>query len=149
MTVEEAIQTTSFESPAHKAAINIMYVAYRVKTFVSAQLKGFGLTPEQYNVLRILKGKHPAAMCVRDIGSRMIERSSNVPRIIDRLEQKQWVVRQQSGADRRETIVQLTPAALQLLQTIKPTMDDAHRHMSQMSPQDLVLLNSLLDNYLK
>ncbi|TAD86136.1 MAG: MarR family transcriptional regulator [Bacteroidetes bacterium] len=148
MTVEEAIQTNSFESPAHKAAINIMYVAYRVKTFVSGQLKGFGLTPEQYNVLRILNGKHPAAMCVKDIGSRMIERSSNVPRIIDRLEQKQWVVRQQSGADRRETIVQLTPAALQLLQTIKPTMDDAHRQMSQMSPQDLVLLNSLLDNYL-
>ena len=149
MTVEEAIQTASFESPAHKAAINIMYVAYRVKTYVSGQLKGFGLTPEQYNVLRILKGKHPAAMCVRDIGSRMIERSSNVPRIIDRLEQKQWVLRQQSGTDRRETIVQLTPSALELLQNIKPIMDEAHGQMSKMSPQDLVLLNSLLDNYLK
>jgi DNA-binding MarR family transcriptional regulator len=148
MKLEEAIQTNGFESAAHKAAVNLMFVAYHVKTFVSQRLKTHDLTPEQYNVLRILKGKHPQAMCVKDVNGRMIERSSNVPRIIDRLVQKQLVERSQSGADRRETNISLTQNGLDRLLAVKPSMERINQEMSSLPEADLNELNNLLDRYL-
>ena len=148
MTLEEAIQSTGFNSQAHKAAINVMYVAYMVKTQVSLALKAFNLTPEQYNVLRILKGKHPDAMCVKDIAGRMIERNSNVPRIIDRLEAKFLVSRHQSDTDRRETIIEITESGLDLLEKAYPVMVSSNAGLSSMSEADLKQLNHLLDRYL-
>ena len=88
MKLEQAIQSEKFETQVQKAGLNVLYTAWWLKTIVSKELKEFGLTHEQYNVLRILKGKYPELMCVRDIGNRMIEKSSNVPRIIDRLNLK-------------------------------------------------------------
>ena len=82
MKLEEAIKSTKFKSEVHKAVLHILYTAWWLKSVGAKELKEFGLTHEQYNVLRILKGKHPEQMCVRDIASRMIEKSSNVPRII-------------------------------------------------------------------
>ena len=91
--LEIAIQSTKFKNEVHKAGLNILYTAWWLKTITVKELKEFGLTHEQYNVLRILKGKYPDQMCVRDIASRMIEKSSNVPRIIDRLELKKLMMR--------------------------------------------------------
>ena len=85
MKLEQAIQSNKFKNEVHKAGLNILYTAWWLKTVMSRELKEFGLTHEQYNVLRILKGKYPEQMCVRDIACRMIEKSYNVPRIIDRL----------------------------------------------------------------
>ena len=59
MKLEEAIQTNKFKSEVHKASINLMYSAWWIKTILTKELKEYGLTHEQYNVLRILKGKHP------------------------------------------------------------------------------------------
>jgi DNA-binding MarR family transcriptional regulator len=83
--LEQAIQSNKFKNEMHKASLNILYTAWWLKTQMSKVLKEFGLTHEQYNVLRILKGKYPEQLCVKDISCRMIEKSSNVPRIIDRL----------------------------------------------------------------
>lgn len=149
MTLQEAIKSSGFKSEHQKAALNIMYVAYRVKTFISQHLKQFDLTPEQYNVLRILKGKYPDEMCVKDIADRLIERSSNVPRIIDRLVIKKLVRRIQSGSDRRETIIQITQAGINLLIAADPTVDDANKDLTEMNNTDLKTLNELLDRYLK
>mgnify|MGYP007028601228 CR=1 FL=1 len=57
--LEQAIQSTKFKSETHKAGLNILYTAWWLKTSFSQALKEYGLTHEQYNVLRILKGKHP------------------------------------------------------------------------------------------
>ena len=57
--LEEAIQSTKFKNEVHKAGLNILYTAWWLKTVMSKELKEFGLTHEQYNVLRILKGKYP------------------------------------------------------------------------------------------
>lgn len=100
----------------HKAGLNILYTAWWLKTIMSKELKEYGLTHEQYNVLRILKGQHPEQVCVREIAGRMIEKNSNVPRIIDRLETKKLVKRIVSSADRRETLIVITPAGLNILE---------------------------------
>ena len=96
MKLEQAIQSTKFKSEVQKAILNVLYTAWWLKSVGSKELKEFGLTHEQYNVLRILKGKYPDQICVRDIACRMIERNSNVPRIIDRLEIKKLVKRSTS-----------------------------------------------------
>jgi DNA-binding MarR family transcriptional regulator len=114
--LEEAIKSNKFRNEVHKAGLNILYTAWWLKTLMSKELKEYGLTHEQYNVLRILKGKHPEQICVKEIACRMIEKNSNVPRIIDRLETKKLVKRTSSDADRRETVVVLTPAGINILQ---------------------------------
>lgn len=126
-----------------------MYTAYHVKSRISMVLKDYGLTPEQYNVLRILKGKHPVQMCVKDIAERLIERSSNVPRIVDRLELKKLVKRSQSGIDRRETVITLAQAGINLLEAVNPVLETSHDQISDMSEADIRQLNELLDRYLK
>jgi DNA-binding MarR family transcriptional regulator len=149
MNVQEAIKSSGFKNEKQKAAINIMYTAYEVKSRISRVLKDYGLTPEQYNVLRILKGKYPDQMCVKDVAQRMIERSSNVPRIVDRLELKKLVKRSQSGNDRRETVMVLTQAGINLLDAVSPVLETSHDKISTMSESELGQLNSLLDRYLK
>lgn len=130
-----------------KAAINIMYTAYQVKCSVSDALKEYGLTAEQYNVLRILKGKYPDQMCVKDIAGRMIERSSNVPRIIDRLELKKLVQRSTSAEDKRETVITLTQAGIDMLGMVNGVIEDANDKVCHLNEEELVQLNDLLDRY--
>jgi DNA-binding MarR family transcriptional regulator len=114
--LEQAIKSNKFRNEVHKAGLNILYTAWWLKTVMSKELKEYGLTHEQYNVLRILKGKHPEQICVKEIACRMIEKSSNVPRIIDRLEIKKLVKRTSSASDKRETVIVLTQAGINILQ---------------------------------
>jgi len=113
---------------------------------VSKELKSLGLTHEQYNVLRILKGKHPEAMCVKDIGNRMIEPSSNVPRIVDRLVAKKYVVRSTSAIDKRETVITLTNVGLDALQAATNKVDDLFTSSLHLPEEDAIKLNTLLEN---
>ncbi len=113
--LEEAIKSNKFKNEVHKAGLNILYTAWWLKTIMSRELKEYGLTHEQYNVLRILKGKYPEQICVREIACRMIEKNSNVPRIIDRLETKKLVKRSNSANDKRETVITLTQAGINIL----------------------------------
>jgi DNA-binding MarR family transcriptional regulator len=145
MKLEEAIKSTKFKSEVHKAGLNILYTAWWLKTMMSKELKDFGLTHEQYNVLRILKGKHPEQMCVKDIACRMIEKNSNVPRIIDRLELKKLVKRNTSASDKRETVVILTSAGINILGLSTERVNKVTEDMIIMDDSTAKDLNELLD----
>lgn len=143
--LEDAIQSHNFRSERQKAGLHILFTAYQLKCKVSATLKPFDLTAEQYNVLRILKGKHPEAMCVKDIAGRMIERSSNVPRIIDRLVAKKLVKRTQSKEDKRETMMALTDKGLALLESSSLQMNETFEGILRLSNEEANILNDLLE----
>ena len=143
--LEEALKTNRFQSERHKASLNIMYTAYWMKSHVSQALKESGLTAEQFNVLRILKGSDPKAMCVKDIGSRMIEKSSNVPRIIDRLVIKKLVKRFTSEEDKRETMVQLTERGILLLEKTNKQVSEMTDGVIGLSEEDALKLNEILE----
>ena len=145
MKLEQAIQSTKFKSEVHKAVLHILYTAWWLKTQSAKELKEFGLTHEQYNVLRILKGKYPEQMCVRDIASRMIEKNSNVPRIIDRLELKKWVERSTSQLDKRETVITITKAGIDILEASTLVMDERMSKQFQLPEEEAVTLNLLLE----
>jgi DNA-binding MarR family transcriptional regulator len=143
--LEQAIKSTKFKNETHKASLNILYTAWWLKTTMSKSLKEYGLTHEQYNVLRILKGKYPEQMCVRDIACRMIEKSSNVPRIIDRLEIKKLVIRTTSQLDKRETVITITAGGLVLLAATTVSMESLFDETLELSETDAKTLNQLLE----
>lgn len=143
--LEQAIQSTKFKSEVHKAGLNILYTAWWLKTVMSKEMKEFGLTHEQYNVLRILKGKYPEQMCVRDIACRMIEKNSNVPRIIDRLELKKLVKRANSAIDKRETVITLTQSGMTILNATTAIVDKLMDGLLTINEKDAAELNQLLE----
>jgi len=115
----------------------------------SKELKKYGLTSEQFNVLRILKGKHPEQMCVRDVVGRMIEKNSNVPRIIDRLELKKLVKRSTSPNDKRETAISLTEAGINILELATGKVNKVFEDTIVMKETSAEALNKLLEEIRK
>lgn len=145
MKLEEAIQSVKFKNQTQKAGLNILYTAWWLKTVMSRELKQFGLTHEQYNVLRILKGKSPDEMCVKDIAGRMIEKSSNVPRILDRLVLKKLVKRATDANDKRHTVMTLTAAGFNILEQSTKKIDDLFARLIEMDETSATKLNNLLE----
>jgi len=147
--LEQAIQTSKFKNEQHKATINILYTTYWLKTHVSSCMKQYDITMEQFNVLRILRGMHPEKMCVKNIGSRMIEKSSNVPRIIDRLEAKKMVERVTSAEDKRESLISLTEKGIINLDLASKTLEEINARIIGITEEEAVVMNNLLDKMRK
>lgn len=145
MKLEQAIKSTKFKSEVQKAGLNILYTAWWLKTIMSKELKEYGLTHEQYNVLRILKGRYPDQICVRDIACRMIERNSNVPRIIDRLEVKKLVKRSSSAEDKRETVITITAAGINILEITTAQINKMYEATISIDETSAATLNGLLE----
>jgi DNA-binding MarR family transcriptional regulator len=143
--LEQAIKSVNFKDETHKAGLNILYTAWWLKTLMSRELKNFGLTHEQYNVLRILKGKSPDDMCVKDIAGRMIEKSSNVPRIIDRLVLKKLVKRTTDLNDKRHTVMSLTAAGTNILELSTQRINQVFEQTILMDEASATQLNDLLE----
>jgi DNA-binding MarR family transcriptional regulator len=145
MKLEEALQTSNFKDAKHKASLNILYTAWWLKSAISKELKAFGLTHEQYNVMRILKGKSPETMCVKDIAGRMIEKGTNVPRIIDKLVDKKLVKRATDIHDKRHTVMQLTASGLVLLEKVTRKINQVADTLMDLSDKEADQLNLILE----
>ncbi|HMP93467.1 MAG TPA: MarR family transcriptional regulator [Phnomibacter sp.] len=148
MKLEQAIQTRGFKTELHKAVVHLLFTAYHIKSRISSVLKNYALTHEQFNVLRILRGSYPEPLCVKDIACRMIERNSNVPRIIDRLVVKKLVKRTTGTEDRRETTIHITQAGLNLLQTASEAIELAGPAYMALTEEQAANLNKLLEQVL-
>jgi DNA-binding MarR family transcriptional regulator len=115
MILERITLTSKFVSKKHKSFVGILYLSYVLRNKIHTLLKKFSLTSEQYNVLRILRGSLPNELRMKEISLRMIEQNSNVPRLVDKLEEKKLVSREISIIDKRETIVKITDKGLNLV----------------------------------
>ncbi len=89
-------------------------------------IEPFEITGAQYNVLRILKGVHPEGNARCEIATRMIERASDITRIIDRLEKQGLVVRDRTKEDRRISITKITEKGIELVDRMKPLIEKEH-----------------------
>ena len=145
MTIEEELKTKKFEDPFQKANVNLLFTAGLVKASFNRRLKSHGITLEQYNVLRILKGSHPEPMCVKEITCRMIDRSSNTTRIIDKLEKKKLAERTPSANDGREVKVVLKKEAFQLLETVAKELEKLSKANVKFTASQAENLSQLLD----
>lgn len=116
-------------TPAHtKAAVlGIIRAADVLRRRGAVLLEPHGITPQQFNVLRILRGARPDGLCTLTIADRMIEQAPGITRLIDRLEAKQLVVRVRSSEDRRQVWCRITPAGLRLLARLDEPVDALDR----------------------
>ena len=111
-----------------------------------AILKPYDLTIQQYNVLRILRGQKgkPANLCT--IQERMIDKSSNTTRLVDKLIKKGWVKRSICEENRRKVEIIITTKGLEILKELDPlTEENNEKILKNLSEEQLVTLNNLLD----
>jgi DNA-binding MarR family transcriptional regulator len=133
---------STFPSQGIKALINIKYTASWIENRSNRILKPFQISIQQYNILRILRGAKEQ-VAVQTVKDRMIEKSPNTTRLMDKLCAKNLIERVRCENDRRVVYVKIANPGLKLLNDIK--MDDTVGLMSKLSVEELVLLNSLLD----
>jgi len=144
MKLNEAIKS-KFANDKHRASVNVLYSAYWLKDQLITVLKPYGITVEQHNVMRILRGSHPAEMRVKDIASRMVEKSSNVPRILDKLVVKKLAKRTISASDKRETLVMLTDSGIALIEKARNSIDEMTQRVLMISDKEARTLSDILD----
>ncbi|MFD2550776.1 MarR family winged helix-turn-helix transcriptional regulator [Bizionia sediminis] len=125
-----------------KALINILYTANWLTNKQNAFFKSFDLSPQQYNILRILKGAEKP-LKAQTIKERMIERAPNATRLMDKLSAKKLIERKPCDSDRRVVHVQITEKGLALLQTI-PSDFNIHL-LSKLTNDEAQQLSNLLD----
>lgn len=123
MKFEKEIQQQKFRSSKQKATLNLLFTCSWLGNRHKEFFKDFGLTPQQYNVLRILRGQNPESISTSDIKARMLDKSSDASRIVDRLTLKGWVTKKVSHADRRLVDVNISDDGLNLLQRMDSQMD--------------------------
>jgi len=143
--IEEELQSHAFPSEQIKANLNIMFTANYLNNMISGSLKPFSITHEQFNVLRILRGKHPECMCQKDIQMRMIARQSNLTLLLKKLKEKGFVSVKKSQKDKREYMINITKNGLVLLKRIDNESTDNIAFSNSLSVSEAFHLNSLLD----
>ena len=111
----ELRQRRPFNSPAHEGVVALLRTADLLRRHGSALLEGQGITLQQYNVLRILRGAGDAGLPTLEVAGRMIEQTPGVTRLLDRLEAKGLVRRQRCPKDRRQHLCWITAEGLALL----------------------------------
>lgn len=147
MTLEEELKNSTPIPPRTRAALNILFTASWLDCRMTRNMRPYGLTNPQYNILRILKGSRPNGLSVLDIKSRMIDRSSNVSRLVEKLREQGLADRIQSEDDRRMVAVYITEKGMDLLEQMNKEVFSVPDHTpgAHMSEEELVLLSGLLD----
>jgi len=133
---------SSFPNNKVKAMLNIVYTANWITSHQNEFFKSFGISPQQYNILRILKGAGEA-LKVQIIKERMIERAPNATRLMDKLCAKELIKRHNCETDRRVVYVEITKKGLELLTVIKAKNID--NLLDNLSEKEALVLSDLLD----
>lgn len=145
MSIETDIKQASFRTPYHRLVVNLMFTNNWLCDRQMQIIKSFGLTLQQYNVLRILRGKHPEPAKVSDITERMLDKMSNASRLVDKLVDKELALRTECPSDRRAVDVVITDKGLQLLRQIDPMLNEWENGLRTLSEEEAMLLSNLLD----
>lgn len=111
----ELKQTRPFRSPAHEAVVSLLRTTDLVRRQLVAVVEPHGITLQQYNVLRILRGAGDAGMPTLAVAERMIEQTPGVTRLLDRLEAKGLIRRERCREDRRQHLCWITESGVELL----------------------------------
>lgn len=134
---------SKFDNNRIKAMLNILYTANYITSYQNDFFKTYGLSPQQYNILRILRGaKEPIK--VQTIKERMVERAPNLTRLTDKLCDKKLINRIAFPEDRRVVLIEITKSGLDLLDKIKPN-NPSHNLIDKLTEEEAGRLSDLLD----
>lgn len=142
----EEIKQSSFESDHQRVVINMLFTYGWLKEQLATWLKPYGLTSQQFNVLRILRGQHPKPVTTWEIRERMLDKMSDASRLVDRLAKLKYVEKCVSPGDRRLVDVRISDAGLALLEQIDVRTNAPYDRMKDaLTPEEAQQLSHLLD----
>ena len=142
---EEIKQHKPLRMPGQVAVITIFRTADVVRHAVERALSPFGLSNEQYNVLRILRGAGESGLPTLDIADRMLSRSPNITRLVDRMIAKKLARRTRPRHDRRVVIVSLTAQGFELLSHLDEVVDRVFDSFPPTTKAEMEILLNVLD----
>ena len=145
MGISEEIKQKSFKSELNKAVVNIIYTNGWLSQKQMEVFRPHGLTTPQFNILRILRGQYPNPSTINMLIDRMLDKSSNASRIVDKLESKGLVKRKQCNDDRRAVDVFISDLGLSLLAQIDNELEEWESKINKLTEQECGVLNDLLD----
>jgi DNA-binding MarR family transcriptional regulator len=145
MRIEDEIKQQHFKSEYQKAFLNVKVTASWLSGLVSTTLKPYGLSQEQYNVLRILRGQHPKPSTLGLISERMVDKMSNATRLVEKLRKSGLATREVCPTNRRKVDILITDKGLELLKSLDPIVNGLTKESMYLSEEELRTLNALLD----
>ena len=146
MRIEDEIKQKSFTSEYVKAHVNILFTASWLSAGSLNSLKSLGISNHQFNILRILKGMYPNPGSIKELTERMIDKSSNASRLVDKLIAKKLVLKAKSSSDNRRAEVVISEEGLSLLILANQQIDAFTASISNtLLHEEVASLNILLD----
>ncbi len=144
------VLNTPVEQPSKETILSVLKAADRIRRHFTEILKPCGLTLQQFNVLRILRGAGPQGLPTLEVGERMIEKTPGVTRLLDRLEEKGLVSRERCHEDRRQQLCTRTQAALDLLAELdEPIVQGDRDTLANLTAQEENELKDLTSRILR
>jgi DNA-binding MarR family transcriptional regulator len=148
MKIEDVIKSNSELAIEKKTLLNVMYSQNIISEKFNEVLKPFELSAEQFNVLRILRGQNKKALNMCDIQERMIAKTSNTTRLVDKLLLKGYVTRDICPDNRRKMEIGITQRGLDILEKLDPLVINHEKHFSKnLNKSELITLNKLLEKF--
>ena len=145
MSLEQDIQQSKFRNEHQKVVVNLLYTVGWLKEQTRTIFEAEDITPQQFNILRILRGSHPKPLSTLAIRDRMLEKMSDTSRIVDRLIVKGLVKKITCVSDRRLVDVQITDKGKKLLERIDRKDDEMDAIVKGLNTEEAKELNQLLD----
>jgi DNA-binding MarR family transcriptional regulator len=142
---EDIKQRKAFRNDFQKAAVNIMYSYNWITEHFKKLLEPFDITMQQYNVLRILRGSYPDPLSTLEIRHRMLDKMSDVSRIVDRMLAKKLLTKKTCPTDKRLVDVLISKQGMELLQKMDALEAEMDLLMSNLNADEAATLNQLLD----
>ncbi len=145
MGIDKDIQQTKFRNAHQKAAINLIYTVGWMREKIKIIFETEDITPQQFNILRILRGSFPQPLSTLQIRERMLEKMSDTSRIVDRLIAKGLVKKLTCKSDRRLVDVIISDKGKKLLEKLDLRQDEIDAVLANLSEEDANMLSNLLD----
>lgn len=144
---KEIRQTKPFATEFQEAGVALLRTSDQLQRRLAATVEPHGLTVQQYNVLRILRGAHPEAVPTLEIATRMIEQAPGITRLLDRLEAKKLIARVRCRKDRRRVLCTISKEGLALLAALdQPMLETLRACFDSLSSEKTRALIQLLDD---
>ena len=143
--IEDDIKQPKFRDCYQKVAVNLLFTAGWLEGKQQEFFKSFGITLQQFNILRILRGQHPNRISGVEIKSRMLDRNSDISRLLDRLLKKNLIAKHLRPGDKRATDIAITDQGLELLKQIDRLLESRERGTLHLSEDECTRLSDLLD----
>ncbi len=145
MEIGKEIKQSKFKNEYQKVLINILFTSGWLSSKHNSNLKPFGISSQQYNLLRILRGQYPNPATVNLLIDRMLDKNSNASRLVEKLRLKKLVERAICPEDRRAVNVIITQKGLDLLEELDKEELSLLKDMKNISEKEAAIINQLLD----